>query len=57
MNKNYTFEELVNIMESKGCNLTEYAIADMMDDIEGMTGTWPSWTDIAPDWVVRNCLG
>lgn len=57
MKKNYTYDELVNLMKKKGCNLAEYAIADMMDMIEEETGTWPNWDEEAPEWVVKNCLG
>lgn len=55
--KRYTFSELVKIMESHGANLAEVAIGRMMDIIEEETGTWPNWSDEAPEWVVSNCLG
>ena len=57
MTKKYTYDNLVEIMEKNGCNLAEVAIGRMMDIIEEQTGNWPSWSDIAPEWVVKNCLG
>ena len=51
----YTYSELLDIMERKGCNLAEVAIGSMMDIVETETGNWPDWSDIAPDWVVKNC--
>lgn len=55
--KKYTFSELVDIMERHGANMADIAIGHMMDAIEEETGTWPSWSDEAPDWVVNNCIG
>jgi hypothetical protein len=55
--KGYTYEKLVEIMERKGCNLAEIAIGTMMDMVEEETGRFPNWDDIAPEWVVKNCLG
>lgn len=55
--KTYTFSELVEIAESRGANLAEVAIGRMMDIIEKETGTWPNWSDEAPEWVVSNSLG
>lgn len=57
MAKSYTFDELVKIMKLKGCNLAEIAIGRMMDIIEEQTGEWPDWSDIAPDWVVKQTIG
>lgn len=57
MKKNYTFDELESLMRSKGCNLADVAIGEMMDIIYDETGTYPSWSDIAPEWVVKNCIG
>lgn len=53
--KNYTFSELVDIMESNGANLADVAISRMMTIIEEETGRFPNWTDKAPDWVLKNC--
>lgn len=53
--KGYTYEELVEIMEQKGSNLAEVAIGRMMDIVEEQTGNWPSWSDVAPEWVIKNC--
>lgn len=50
-----TFSQLVDLMESRGCNLADVAIANMMDIIEEETGKWPNWDDIAPEWVVKQC--
>ena len=57
MNKQYTFSELEDIMRKAGCNNADYALGDMMDIVEEETGSWPNWDDIAPEWVVKNCLG
>lgn len=51
----YTFNQLVDIMEQKGCNLADIAIGQMMDIIEDETGKYPNWDDIAPIWVLENC--
>lgn len=53
----YTFSELLEIMEANGSNLADIALGRMMDEIEYETGEFPAWYDIAPDWVVCNCLG
>ena len=53
----YTFRQLVDRMERMGNNLADVAVGRMMEIIEEQTGDYPSWGDIAPDWVVRNCLG
>lgn len=53
----YTYEQLLNHMERMGNNLADVALGRMMDIVEEQTGTWPNWSDIAPDWVVRNCIG
>lgn len=55
--KRYTFSELATIMKNHGANLADVAIGRMMDIIEEETGSWPNWSDEAPEWVVRNCLG
>lgn len=57
MNKHYTYEELMDIMEQNGNNLAEVAICRMMDIVEEETGIWPNYTDIAPEWIVKNCIG
>lgn len=51
-----TFNEIVKHMEAKGNNLAEVAIGRMMDIIEEETGIFPDWNDVAPEWVVKNCL-
>lgn len=53
----YTFRQLVNHMERMGNNLADVAVGRMMDVIFDETGNYPSWGDVAPDWVVKNCLG
>lgn len=57
MGKNYTFDDLESLMRSKGCNLADVAIGEMMDIIYDESGVYPSWSDIAPEWVVKNCIG
>lgn len=52
-----TFAKLVDRLEKNGCNLAEVAIGSMMDIIEEQTGTFPNWTDNAPDWVIKTALG
>ena len=53
----YTYRQLVARMERMGNNLADVAVGRMMDIVEEQTGEYPSWSDIAPDWVVSNCLG
>ena len=53
----YSFNDLETIMNKNGCNLADIAIGRMMDIIYDETGEYPSWSDIAPDWVVKNCIG
>lgn len=55
--KSYTFSELEDEMRKAGCNLADIAIGRMMVIIEEETGKSPNWDDVAPDWVVRNCMG
>lgn len=55
--KEYTFDEVVEELEKCGCNLADVAVGRMMDIIEEQTGIYPKWSDIAPDWVLRNCFG
>ena len=53
----YTYQQLVDRMESKGNNLADVAVGRMMDIVEEQTGTYPDWNDVAPEWVVKNCIG
>lgn len=55
--KQYTYRQLVDHMENMGCNLADVAVGRMMDIVEEQTGDYPCWGDIAPDWVVMNCIG
>lgn len=55
MKKDYTYNELCIIMENRGCDLAEIALGQMMDIVGEETGDWPSWSDLAPEWVVKNC--
>lgn len=55
--KKYTFNELLEIMFDNGANCADVALGRMMDDIEEETGKWPRWDQVAPDWVVKICLG
>ena len=52
-----TFKQLVKRMQNKGNNLAETAVGRMMDIVYEDTGTYPEWTDKAPEWVVKNCIG
>ena len=54
--KNYTFSELVDVMQSNGDNLADVAVGSMMDIIEEQTGKYPNWNDTVPEWVIKNCL-
>lgn len=56
MKKAYTYDKLVNLMRENGSNLADVAIGRMMIIVEEETGVFPDWSDIAPDWVVANCL-
>lgn len=51
----YTYRELLEIMNRRGCNQADVAIGRMMDIVEEETGCWPGWDDKAPEWVVKNC--
>ena len=55
--KQYTYSELLDITETRGDILADVAIGRMMDMVEDETGEFPDWEDIAPSWIVRNCLG
>ena len=57
MKKNYTFNDLEEIMRDHGHNLADVAIGRMMCIIEEETGSFPSWNETAPEWVVKNCIG
>ena len=50
-----TFQQLLEQLESRGCNLADVALGRMMDIIEEETGRWPNWDDEAPQWVIDNC--
>lgn len=50
-----TYSELLEKMEKQGCNLAEVAIGRMMFMVEEQTGEFPSWNDIAPQWIIDNC--
>lgn len=51
-----TYEQLIELMESRGCNLAEVAIGRMMDIVEEETGRFPDFDETAPEWVINNCL-
>ena len=53
----YTYGELIEMLESSGCNLADMAVGRMMDIVEEQTGKFPDYDDVVPDWVVRNCMG
>lgn len=53
----YTYNDLFTILSRNGCNLADVALGRMMVIVEEQTGVFPSWSDFAPDWIVRNCLG
>ena len=55
--KKYTFSQLEAIARERGANLADVAIGRMMDIIEEETGRWPNWSDVAPEWVVRQMIG
>lgn len=55
--KKYTYRELEKVMYRNGNNLADVALGRMMDIVEEQTGSWPNWSDIAPEWVVKNCIG
>lgn len=52
----YTYNQLEEIMRQNGCNLADIAIGRMMIIVEEETGDFPNWNDIAPEWVVKNCI-
>ena len=51
-----TFNELILLMESNGCNLSDIAIGRMMIIIEEQTGNFPDYDDPAPLWVIDQCI-
>ena len=53
----YTFSQLLNIMERCGNNLAYLAVGRWMDAVELQTGTFPEWDDFAPEWCVNLALG
>lgn len=55
--KTMTYSELETRMRKNGCNLADVAIGRMMEMVEEETGLYPNWGDVAPDWVVKNCIG
>lgn len=54
--KNYTYEEILYILEERGC-IVETTIERMMIIVEEQTGTAPNWNDNAPEWIIKKCLG
>lgn len=52
-----TYAQLADRMVRNGNNLAEVAINRMMVMVEEDTGIFPDWDDIAPDWVIKNCIG
>lgn len=54
--KLYTYNDLLEVMESRGANLAHVSLGRMMDMVEEDTGKWPRWSDIAQPWVVDVCL-
>lgn len=52
-----TYAELLEQLAGKGNNLAEIALGSMMAMVEEDTGTFPSFDDKAPKWVIDNCLG
>ena len=57
MARDYTFQQLLDYMFDRGNNLADVAIGRMMSMVEEDTGNFPEWSDIAPAWVVNNCIG
>ncbi len=53
----YTYRQLVDRMERNGNNLADVAVGRMMEMVEEETGIFPNWSDVAPEWVVKNCIG
>lgn len=53
----YTYRELIETLEANGCNLADVAVVRMMAIVEEQTGKFPDYNDVAPDWVVRSCIG
>ena len=57
MARDYTFQQLLDHMYDRGNNLADVAIGRMMSMVEEDTGNFPEWSDVAPAWVVNNCIG
>ena len=56
MKKNLTYSELLDIMYKDGNNLADVAMGRMMNIVEEETGNFPNWSDIVPEWILKNCL-
>ena len=55
--KKWFYSDLLAEMQRRGDNLADVALGRMMDIVEEEPGEYPSWSDAAPEWVVRNALG
>ena len=55
--KNYTFSQLLDIMERAGNNLAYLAVGRWMDAVELQTGIFPDWDSFAPEWAVKLVFG
>lgn len=51
-----TYSELLDVMYENGNNLADVALGRMMIIVEEETGKFPNWSDIVPEWIIKNCL-
>lgn len=50
-----TYNDILEYMYKRGANLADVAVGRMMDEVETETGRFPSWDDIAPEWILEVC--
>ena len=48
-----TYQELLESVEDQ-MSCAEVALGRMMDIVEEQTGSFPSWDDKAPEWILKN---
>lgn len=55
----YTWDSLLTTAIKRGSKFerAQDAIGRMMDQVEEDTGTWPNWSDIAPQWAAEAVYG
>lgn len=49
-----TYSELLSWAFKHGMNCADIALGDMMDIVAEEEGTYPAWSDRAPEWILSN---